>query len=128
MIILKNGCMHKKESVLVNEAHQILRDFEIQTDHLIPIWRPDLLIIDKKKMSKMRTCCLVDLAVLADHRVKIKQNEKKHKYLDLTRELKNAFEHKGDCDNNCNWCAWNDPQRFDKGIVWKSWKSEDEQR
>ena len=27
--------MHKPESVLENDAHKILKDFEIQTDHLI---------------------------------------------------------------------------------------------
>ena len=31
---------------------------------------------------------MVDFAVPADHRVKLKENEKKDKYLDLARELK----------------------------------------
>ena len=38
-----------------------------------------------------RTCRIVDLAVLADHRVKLKENEKKDKYLELARELKNLW-------------------------------------
>ena len=33
----------------------------------------------------------MDFAVLVDHRVKIKENEKRDNYLDLARELKNAM-------------------------------------
>ena len=40
--------MHKSESVLKNETHNILWDFEIKTDHLIPARRPDLVLINKK--------------------------------------------------------------------------------
>ena len=42
--------MHKPESVLENETHKILCDFEIQTDHLIPARRPDLTIVKKKRI------------------------------------------------------------------------------
>ena len=31
---------------------------------------------------------MVDFAVLADHRVKIKENEKSYNYLDFAREMK----------------------------------------
>ena len=41
--------MHKRESILENEMHRILWDFDIQTDHLILSKRPDLLIIKKKR-------------------------------------------------------------------------------
>ena len=41
------------------------------------------MIVNKKE----RTYCIVDFAVSADHRVKIKENEKKNKYLDLVKEL-----------------------------------------
>ena len=37
---------------------------------------------------KKITCQIVDFAVPANHRVKLKENEKKDKYLDLSRELK----------------------------------------
>ena len=58
--------------------------FEIQTDHLILARWPDRVIIDKKK----RTCRIMDLAVPADHSVKLKKKErKKGKYLDIPREL-----------------------------------------
>ena len=35
----------------------------------------------------------MDFAVPADHRIKLKENEKKDKYLDLARELKKTEEH-----------------------------------
>ena len=37
----------------------------------------------------MRTYDIVDFAVPADHRIELKECEKKDKYLDLARELKN---------------------------------------
>ena len=40
--------MHNPESVLENEAHKILWDFEIQTDYLISARRLDLEIVNKK--------------------------------------------------------------------------------
>ena len=40
--------------------------------------------------NKRETCHHVDFTILADHRVKIKESEKKDKYLNLARELKNA--------------------------------------
>ena len=61
------------ESVLKNETHKLLWDFDIQTDHLITARRPDPIIINKKK----RTCMIVDFAVPADHRVEFKECEKK---------------------------------------------------
>ena len=51
----------------------IVRDFEIQMDHLISTIKPDLMINKKKKK---RTCRVVDFAVPADHRVKSKESEK----------------------------------------------------
>ena len=67
--------------------YKILKDFEIQTDHLFPTRRRNLLLIDKKK----RTCHLVDIASTVDHRVKIKERVKVEKYLDLARELKKLW-------------------------------------
>ena len=45
----------------------------------------------KKKKKKKRTCKIVDFAVLGDHRIKLKECEKKDKYLDLVRELKKLW-------------------------------------
>ena len=41
--------IHRPESVLENEMHIILWDFEMQTDHLIPVRRPDLVIVNKQE-------------------------------------------------------------------------------
>ena len=68
-------------------THKLLWDFDIHTDHLISARRPDLIIINKKKKKK-RIWKIVDFAVPADHRIKLKECEKKDKYLDLARELK----------------------------------------
>ena len=52
------------------------------------IWarRPDLIIINKKE----RTCIIMDFVVPVDHRVKLKEYEKRDKYQDLARELKSC--------------------------------------
>ena len=73
--------------VLENDTNKLLWDFDIHTDHQISAKRPDLIIINKKK----RTCKIVDFAVPADHRIKLKECEKKDKYLDLARELKKLW-------------------------------------
>ena len=46
--------------------------------------RSDRVIINKKK----GTCRTMDLAILVDDRVKLKETEKTDKYADLSRELK----------------------------------------
>ena len=58
--------------------------------HQISARRPDLIIINnnKKKKKKKRICKIVDFAVPADHRIKLKECEKKDKYLELAREWK----------------------------------------
>ena len=49
--------------------------------------RPDLVLINKKRMSKQ-----VDITISADHCVKIfKKPEKINKYMDLARELKKLW-------------------------------------
>ena len=78
--------MDNPESVLENEMHKLLWNFKIQTDHQILTRWPDLII-----MKKRRTCRIVNFAVPADHRVKLKECEKRDKYLNLTRELKKLW-------------------------------------
>ena len=74
--------MHNPASILEIETHKLLWDFGIQTDNLMSARQPDLIIINKRK----RTCRIVDFVVPSDHRVKLKESEKKDKYLDLARE------------------------------------------
>ena len=49
------------------------------------ISKPDL------KQKKKRSCKIVDFAVPVDHRIKLKECEKKDTYLDLARELKKLW-------------------------------------
>ena len=46
--------MHNTESVLENETHKILWNFEVQMDHLILARRADLVIVKKKKKKKKK--------------------------------------------------------------------------
>ena len=71
--------MHNPAFILENDYHKLLWDFAKQTDHLILTRRPD---------QNERTCRIMDFAVPADHRIKLKEWEKKDKYFDLARELK----------------------------------------
>ena len=70
-----------------NDTHKLLWEFNIQTDHLIPARRPDLIIINKKK----RIYKIMDFAVPSDHRINLKECAKKDQYLDLARELKKLW-------------------------------------
>ena len=83
-------------------------------DHLILARRPDWVIVNKKekkkKEKKKGTSRIVDFAVPVDHRVKIKESEKRDMYLDLTKELK-TMEHEDDGDTSCGWCTRNNPQK-----------------
>ena len=56
-------------------SHIIIWDFEIQTDNH-----------------------QVEFVVLVDHRVKMKESEKRDKYLDLAREQNKAMRHESDSD------------------------------
>ena len=87
--------MHNPVPVLENATHKLLWDFNIQTDHLIPARRPDVIINNKRK----RIFKIVDFAVPADHIINLKESEKKDKYLDL------AAEHESNDRGNCDWCV-----------------------
>ena len=45
--------MQNPESVLENETHEILWDFEIEMDHLISARRADIVIVKKKKKIEL---------------------------------------------------------------------------
>ena len=80
--------MHNPATVQENYTHKLLWDFDIQTDHLIPASRPDLIIINNEKK---KICKIVDFVYLADHRIKLKECKKRDKYLYLARELKKLW-------------------------------------
>ena len=48
----------------------------------------------------------MDFAVLADQRIKLKESEKKFKYLDLVKEIEKSVKHESDVYTNCNWYFW----------------------
>ena len=75
--------IHNPAPVLENSTHKLLWDFDIHTDPLISTRRPEIIIINKKPQ---RTCKIVDFAVPADLRIKLKEYQKKD--LVLARELK----------------------------------------
>ena len=89
MIIIIKWYMRNLAPVIENDTHKLLWDFDIQSDHLISARRPDL--INNKKKKKKKICKIVDFAVPADHRIKLKECEKRDKYPDLARELKKLW-------------------------------------
>ena len=58
---------------------------------------------------------MVEFAVPADHRVKLKESEKKDKYLDLARKFKKNVKQESNDYTNCNWCSWYNHQRISEG-------------
>ena len=81
--------MHNPAPVIENDTHELLWDFDVQTDHLISARRPDLIIISKKKKKKKKKREFAKLST--DHRIKLKECEKKDKYRDFARELKKLW-------------------------------------
>ena len=72
---------HEPKSVLENEDYKILWDFSIQTDHVIEAWRPDLVVVDKK-----RSCKIIYFSVPGNSRIEEKK-DKIEKDQVLGREL-----------------------------------------
>ena len=93
--------MHNSAPVLENDTHKLLWDFDINTGHLTSARRPDPIIINKKKRGFAKSS-----TAPSDHRIKLKECEKKDKYINLDRELKKTMEHEGDDCNNCDLCFW----------------------
>ena len=46
--------MNKLKSVLENDMHEILWNFELQTDHFIPARRVNVVIIEEKKRKEKK--------------------------------------------------------------------------
>ena len=105
--------MHNPAPVLENNTHKLLWDFGIHTDHPISARRPDLIILNKKK----RTCKIVEFAVPADHRIKLKGCEKKDKYVDLARDLKKLGNVKGTIIPIVNSAFGTVTKELQKGLV-----------
>ena len=54
------------------------------------------------QQNQKRTRRTVDFAVPAGHKIKMKENEKRDRYLGFAREQKKPIEHENDGDTNCN--------------------------
>ena len=99
--------MHKPESIMENETHKILWDFEIKTDHLILARRPDLLIISKKE-NLLYSGIFPSSGPLSENQRKWKERQ----VLGTCQRTNNVMEHESNSDSNFSWCAWNSPQRI----------------
>ena len=62
-------------------------DFSIQTDHVIEVWRPDFLVLDKKERSYK----IIDFAVPGNSRIEEKEKDKIENYQELGRELQKIW-------------------------------------
>ena len=60
-----------------------MRDFSIQTDHVIEAQRLDLVVVNKKRKTRK----IINFAVPRDSRIDEKEKEKIEKYQGLRREL-----------------------------------------
>ena len=55
----------------------------------------------------------MNLVVLTNHLVKLKESEKKDKFMGLVREMINIAERESDDYTYYNWCSWHSHQRID---------------
>ena len=76
--------MHNPESVLETEPHKILSDFDLQTDNLIAIRQPALVIVNSNKKENLPNSGLCYSGCS-------REREKREKYLDLAREVKKQW-------------------------------------
>ena len=77
-----------------------------QTNRPISARIPDLIVINNNnyKKKKKKTCKIIYFAVPVNHRIKLKEIEKKDKFLDIGRGMKTNMEHEGDDYTNRDWC------------------------
>ena len=82
----------------------------------------------QKKFKKKRACETVDFAVPADRSIKLKECEKKDKYLDLAREMKNLWDMQVTIIPIVIGAFGTVTKGLLKGLVWRTWKLADEWR
>ena len=85
--------MHNPASVMENERHKLLGEFWDTNGlpNLRQMTRPYNNYQKEKKKKRERSSRIVDFAVPVDHRVNLKESEKKDKYCDLAWELKKLW-------------------------------------
>ena len=79
--------MYNPAPVLENNTHKLQWDFNIHMDHQISARGPDLIIINNKKRELAKLLTLLSRLTT----IKLKECEKKDKYLDFARELKKNY-------------------------------------
>ena len=55
---------------------KILWDFHIQTDKMVVVSRPDIVVVDKSE----KTAVVLDVAIPSDNNIRKKEHEKLEKY------------------------------------------------
>ena len=80
--------MHNPAPVLENDTHKL--PMGLRHTHGSPNLGQKIGP-NNDQQKKKRTCKIFDFAIPADHRIKLKECEKKDKYLDLDRELKKLW-------------------------------------
>ena len=101
--------MHNPESVLKNEMQKLLWNFEIQMDCLS---RPDDQTLKLSTKKKKKICKIVDFAVPADHRVKLKRKISTYTLLGIEKNV----ERESDGYTNCNCTLGIVTKGFIKGL------------
>ena len=81
---------------------EILWNFDIKTNHQISSRQPRDSQTKKKK-QKQWNYRIVDFSIPADHRIKLKEDKKRNKNSDFTRELKKTMEDENDGDTEWDW-------------------------
>ena len=110
IIIRRRRRRRRRHMVYVqeNETYKLLRNSEVQTDHLNLARRPGPIILNNKKEYLVNSV----LSVLADHKVKLKKTKTKISNRTLLGNLEKTMEHESDGDTNCNWCTRYSHQRI----------------
>ena len=83
--------VQKLESLQENETYKVLSDLNIQTDHLIPVRWPDLVIINKQTKKKIKEENLPNPGLYrpsGPQNENLKKSGKSDKYSDLARQTK----------------------------------------
>ena len=78
---------HKPASVVENDRIKMLRDFDIQKDHVIQHRRSDPNVLYKIQ----RKCHLIDIALPGDKRIELKEQQQIGNYTELRREVKKIW-------------------------------------
>ncbi|XP_055359974.1 uncharacterized protein LOC129603341 [Betta splendens] len=73
--------------VVENERAKILWDFQIQTDRMVIVNQPDIVVVDKEQ----RKAVVVDVAIPSNGNIRKKEHEKLEKYQGLREELEKAW-------------------------------------